>query len=48
MLRHARMAAMTGSAAAFGMVAGRQQWADSYKCCAMHISTQRAETELSL
>jgi hypothetical protein len=23
-------------------------WADSYKCCAMHISTQRAETELSL
>jgi hypothetical protein len=27
MLRHARMAAMTGRAAAFGMVAGRRLWA---------------------
>jgi hypothetical protein len=27
MLRHARMTAMTGRAAAFGMVAGRRLWA---------------------
>tara|TARA_R100000935_G_C2719262_1_gene117265 strand:- start:47 stop:178 length:132 start_codon:yes stop_codon:yes gene_type:complete len=28
MLRHARMAAMTGRAAAFGMIAGRRLWAE--------------------
>ena len=48
MLRCARMTAMTGRTAALVWHGQWQQWADSDRCCAIHISTLRADCGLSL
>jgi len=48
MLRSARMAAMTGRAAAFEVVANVGSGPDSNRCCAMHILALRADSRPSL